>query len=194
MPLDLFIKQTALASKQRLTEVLEIDWQGTNKSGKAQGHLYFWETTQEKMDIKTPSTDNCRETLTGKKYHINSDSFDKNNKKHLCRSQITVYTDGSKTEYGVSCGFIAYKGNKKILAEDCIPLNKECTVYQAELVAIKKAAELLTENVDRWNVKYVKIMSDSLSSLQTLDSLTHNTKTGHCTAESLNRLAENAEG
>ena len=180
MPLDLFIKKTALASKHRLREVLDLDWQGTNKSGKTQGHLYFWETTQEKMEIKAPQTDSCREQIGGKKYKINKDSFEKDSKKHLCKSQITVYTDGSKTDYGVGCGFVVYKGNK-IIAEDCIPLNKECTVYQAELVAIKNAAIFLTGKATDWRIKYVKFLSDSLSSLQTLDSLKqYKNRLQHC--------------
>ena len=38
MPLELFIKQTALASKQRLRKLIKYDWRGTNKSGNHLGH------------------------------------------------------------------------------------------------------------------------------------------------------------
>ena len=68
-------------------------------------------------------------------------------------------------------------------------LNKECTVYQAELEAIRRAAKVLNENGKNWKIKYVKIFSDSMSSLQALDSIKKTSKTVRDAAIELNKLA-----
>ena len=132
LPLHLFISKTALASKDRLKEVLDLDWEGTNKSGKAKGHLKYWGDLQEKMSLKDSVTDSCREYIYKKDYKINTDSYHSDSSKHLCKSQITVYTDGSRTDTGVGCGFVIYYKGKNTY-EEMDTLNKECTVYQAEL-------------------------------------------------------------
>ena len=70
-----------MASKQRLRAVLDLDWSDTNKSGKAQGHLLHWENAQEEMGLRTPTSDSCRERIKSKKYHINTDSYNKDYRK-----------------------------------------------------------------------------------------------------------------
>ena len=127
LPLNLFVTKTALASKDRLKEVLDMDWEGTNKSGKAKGHLKHWSDLQEKMSIKDSTTDSCREDIYKKNYRINKDSYHNESNKHLCKSQIAVYTNGSKTDRGVGCGFVIYYEGKNA-HEEMATLNKECTV------------------------------------------------------------------
>ena len=48
MPLDLFIKQTAIASKNRLGEIIKYVWRGENKTGTMKGHIKYWEDLEEK--------------------------------------------------------------------------------------------------------------------------------------------------
>ena len=68
-------------------------------------------------------------------------------------------------------------------------LNKECTVYQAELEAIRRAAKVMNENCIKWKIKYVKIFSDSMSSLQALDTIKITSKTVRDAAQELNSLS-----
>ena len=82
--------------------------------------------------------------------------------------KVNVFTDRSKTAHEVGSGYTIIKEGKK---REAIPLQKHCTVFQAEQIAIKKAADFLYENCNEQNVKYVKIFSDSMSSLQALNTL-----------------------
>ena len=49
-----------------------------------------------------------------------------------CKADICIYTDGSKTENYVRAGMVAFKDSREIHTGIKI-LNKECTVFQAEL-------------------------------------------------------------
>ena len=60
----------------------------------------------------------------------------------------------------------------------------------AELEAIYRATEYLLNEAEGRKVKYVKIFSDSMSSLQALDSMKMSSKTVMKTANSLNNLAK----
>lgn len=73
----------------------------------------------------------------------------------------TIYTDGSKTDQGVGCAFVAYRNNNKVTSHK-FTLNKNNSVYQSELLAILKAVQWSVEN------KFipVTIFSDSKSALQ----------------------------
>ena len=142
---------------------------------------------EEALEIKMPETDSCKEMMRKRQYYINKESYDCPSNKHLVPTQINVFTDGSKTLRGVGCGFAIYTEGK-IIAEDCLPLNPECTVFQAELEAIHLAANYLNAIRERLKVKYVKFFSDSQSSLQALDSIKISSKTVLKTAQALNRL------
>ena len=95
---------------------------------------------------------------------------DQCNKHH----QLEIYTDGSKMEVcneeGVICGhqtggaFVVYRGNQ-ICHSEKFRLADHCSVYQAELLAIKKAVSWCTTNGTSAIIK-----SDSKSSLQTIQN------------------------
>ena len=188
MPLELLIEQTALGAKQRLNELVKYDWRGSNKTGTILGHIRHWENREEALNIRQTVNDSCREILKERKYKINSDSFKCTSNKYLNPSQINVYTDGSKTDRGTGSGFVIISGSK-ILAEDSVRLNDESTVFQAELEAIRRAAEYIGKNAEVKGYKYVKIFSDSMSSLQALSSLKMTSKTVLRTAKELNNMA-----
>ena len=58
-PLELFITQIAMATKQRLGNLITAGWEGTNKSGKQMGHIKYWEEKFEYLDLKVTETDKC---------------------------------------------------------------------------------------------------------------------------------------
>ena len=143
---------------------------------------------EEQLSLKEVSTDSCRERLEEKLYKINKASLGVNNNKYLSKSQVNIYTDGSKIDDGVGSGYVVYQG-KAVIGEDGSPLNKESTVFQAELEAIRWAADFLAGSEKVKHIKYVKIFSDSMLSLQALDSLNITSKTVLKAARSLNNLA-----
>jgi len=92
---------------------------------------------------------------------VNLDSFD-GDKKHRKHSEYTAYTDGSKTSHGTGAGFVIY--HKKEIVNYCsIKLNDNATVFQAEITAIKQAADYLYSTK---GVKFVKILVDSQAALR----------------------------
>ena len=145
MPLDLFIEQTALLTKQRLGKLIKRDWMGSNKQGTKNGHIKHWELREEYYEIGNIKSDVCKDFRPDKIFKVNKDSFGVTHKKFLGPSQINVYTDGSKTSDGVGGGYCIFK-NQATIAEDKVPMEDDCSVFQAELEAIHKAALYLTKN------------------------------------------------
>jgi hypothetical protein len=76
------------------------------------------------LDIETPGR------IRGVHPKYNYISFDFTGKE--CKADICIYTDGSKTENYVRAGMVAFKDSREIHTGIKI-LNKECTVFQAEL-------------------------------------------------------------
>ncbi len=77
------------------------------------------------------------------------------------RNYTFIFTDGSKTANGVGCSYILGPSNIGIPLPGC------CSIYTAELYAIKLALEAVSERTDR----RILLLSDSLSSLQAIQSM-----------------------
>ena len=63
MPLELFIQQTALASKHRLGKLNSYSWREENKTGTIKGHMKHWQDIEEEYNITATTSDSCRELL-----------------------------------------------------------------------------------------------------------------------------------
>ena len=76
--------------------------------------------------------------------------------------RLRIYTDGSKSKFGVGCGLVLYDHTGLVrLMEWKTKLNYECEIFQAELRALRKAMDLA------WELKVpVDVYTDSLSVLQ----------------------------
>ena len=99
---------------------------------------------------------------------------------------LTCYTDGSKTEQGTGLGYIATTNNNNTeLMTFSAKLPDYCTVYQAELSAIMMAATDMLE----YSEKVINFYTDSLSSLQALNSTSLNSRTAIECHHALNSLA-----
>ena len=75
MPLELFIQQMAIASKIRLGDLIKCSWRGTNKTGTQLGHIKYLESLEEELEIRTTTTDRCRELNRHNRCHINKARF-----------------------------------------------------------------------------------------------------------------------
>ena len=112
------------------------------------------------------ATDSINERNMHNNYHIIIDEAAGCLKPKL--SQINVFTDGSKTKQGVGAGFIVMRGKQQVVTTESITLNKEATVFQAEAVAIERAARFLINHSETRD-KYIRIFSDSQAVLRALD-------------------------
>ena len=91
---------------------------------------------------------------------------------HSCRytHYYTIFTDGSRFEetdtgqYKVGCAYVVYKDLEEIDYQK-FRLSSTCTVFQAELLAIRESIQWCFER----NVKYnICIKSDSQSAIQSI--------------------------
>ncbi|XP_067132768.1 uncharacterized protein [Centruroides vittatus] len=77
---------------------------------------------------------------------------------------LAIYTDGSYHDNSVGCSYVIYKDNREI--DYCkFRLHSDCTIFQAEMHAIKMAIEDINHN---FNNHRIKIYTDSSSSVQTI--------------------------
>ena len=84
------------------------------------------------------------------------------------RPKQQIYTDGSKTDYGVDAGFVIYHKNKRIHIES-IHMPGTSTVFQAEIEAISHACQYALANLKELDIKYIKILSDSQAAIRALE-------------------------
>lgn len=101
---------------------------------------------------------------------------------HRHQSDIELYTDGSKGEYGVGAGAICVKNQQNI--EYMEKLHDWSSVFNAELVAI----QLGLESLKKYRSKTCTVYSDSLSSLQAIQSMKMSIKGIGMIYETLNVL------
>ena len=181
LPLPLYLQQKAIATHNRILPVITRPNKPHPKS-----HLLHWESLIQDLGIIYPDIDRTNALNLNNKFMINTDSFD-NYTKHLMHSQLNVYTDGSKTHTGTGAGFVIYD-KQKLVHKDYFPLSPTATVYQAEVIAIGKAAKFIVKFKKSLEPKYVKIFTDSRSTLQALDHHKIKAQTVLDTVNALNTL------
>ena len=72
---------------------------------------------QDLHSVITKTADaRCDTTIYDRFAKINTESFD-GKPIHIQKAETTIYTDGSKTDYGVGAGFVIYHKNRRIHAE-----------------------------------------------------------------------------
>ncbi|XP_067143919.1 uncharacterized protein [Centruroides vittatus] len=77
---------------------------------------------------------------------------------------IKIYTNGSKSEEGVGAAYVVFEDGKEVAVKQ-YKLDDRCTVFQAELLAIKEAVKYCCTHLRE---KEVLICTDSRSALDTL--------------------------
>ena len=141
-----------------------------------------WDLSTPKLNIDNKFTTLSPNTNNIETYNQNMQII-RNDKK-----PIHCYTDGSKDENGKTGSGLTFEmENDKI--EDKTKLPEFCTVFQAELIAITRAAEIMNEK--RITDKIIYIWSDSKSSIDALASIKTKTRTVSIAIQTLNKLATN---
>lgn len=78
-------------------------------------------------------------------------------KEYENEESLVIYTDASKRNQAVACAIIIYR-NEKILSTSVYKLFELCSVHQAELAAIQKALDLISNDYTIRNFKQVLIV------------------------------------
>ena len=102
-------------------------------------------------------------------------------------SDIITYTDGSVLNNKTGCGVHTVKGGR-VIYNGNFYLGNNTTVFQAEITAIKKSAEMLYEK--GFEKQTVTFYSDSQASLAALDNLTVKSDTVDKCLDALNALGK----
>lgn len=84
---------------------------------------------------------------------------------HKHKNRIEIFTDGSKTPIGTGAGVVIYSVKDKCYNSFKVKLNKLCSIYTAELVAIKAGLK----SIEKTKNTTCTIYSDSKSSLLSLN-------------------------
>ncbi|XP_067135117.1 uncharacterized protein, partial [Centruroides vittatus] len=84
-------------------------------------------------------------------------------------TDIEIFTDGSKNTTSVGSGYVAYHNNNEI-ASGQYRLGTDCTVLQAEMIAIQMAVAWADSNFTH---RSIDIISDSASSIALLKKRSH---------------------
>ena len=185
-PLHLHIKKEGLSAFLRLQAQLPLNWVGIypNRTYSV-SHLRYWKYTVEdsELDARWNSTDQCFVIKPALNFTLDTESFiDMAGRQSL--QDINVYTDGSKIKDKVGSGVFIFDKHKTI-KEGKYRISDHATVYQAEMFAIKQAAEILQGIPDLGTIKF---FVDSQAALRTFQSYHIKSKLAYLTIQTLNRI------
>ncbi|XP_054161224.1 uncharacterized protein LOC128959306 [Oppia nitens] len=147
MPIDIKIHE--IAKIERLKR--ERHWTSTFTSDEGTNQIYYLEGRAKFTELEHPAE------------RIDVDFIRIEDPKEIITlpDELNIFTDGCKTNAGVGCSFKTYGARQR---DKLIKLSTECTVFQAELVAMDKALEF-GKTV---NTKVINLYTDSLSGLLAL--------------------------
>ena len=185
MPLHLHVLKEGLSTFLRLKNELDIRWDGvfTNRTF-AVSHRRYWSYMADDTGITSfqAEIDDCCVFKPELRFTLNTESFvDMSG----CQGAVdcNVYTDGSKMNDKVGAGVLILRGNTTISAKLRLP--EYATVYQAEIMAIKLAADLLRPMKDLTSVKF---FVDSQAALRTLQADFIKSRTALTMIQTLNEV------
>ena len=189
-PLHLFCQQEALAARARLNGVVSINWSGKNHlKTHSTSHLRHWEDIMTEANINLATSDQCSEMKWSTGFRIDHDSFS-GHSKHLTPTQYNIFTDGSRLDGQSGTGFAIYKGKKEIHTE-AKRLPDYATVFQAEIMAIRRAADAMLCQAGS-PIKFVKFFIDSQAAILALANPMVRNQSVSDAIDSLNKLYERA--
>ena len=169
-PLDIYVKKEGLCAYIRLQQGLQLTWRGLDPTLLTHNisHRKFWidlKTELELDDITSIPSDLCDFRSLYHHFELNELSFG-GDPVHLGQVDFNVYTDGSKCEFGVGSAYrIVSQGT--VYRQDSYSLPSYTSVFQAEVHAIKKAAENLLMLPSHLKIKF---FVDSQAALKALVS------------------------
>ncbi|XP_023237707.1 uncharacterized protein LOC111640190 [Centruroides sculpturatus] len=132
-PLDLYIEQRNKIQQVKKGETIQID------------SIYI---THDEVEWTYPFSEISTYSIS-----MEHDNSDTNNR------TLVIYTDGSRHDGKVGSSFVVYENNVEVYNQS-IRLHERCTIFQAELYAIKKA---ITWTIQTQNNETIILYTDSRS-------------------------------
>ena len=187
-PLDLYVRKEGLCAFIRLNGGLPLDWEGVDDTVRTHNisHRKFWIDLKSKLDLNDITmipSDYCFSRLPGLgNIIVNLESFS-GHADFLEHTDVNVFTDGSKSDFGVGSAFRILINNE-IYRQESFSLPSYSSVFQAEIHAIFKAAESLLMIPGDMKIKF---FVDSQAALRALCS---NEVTSKIVKKALDYLSE----
>ena len=103
------------------------------------------------------NTDRMRTVAPAPLFTVVRDSYSGHHKFSRL-SQINIYTNGSAMNGGLGSAFVVDDG-RQLYHSEAVPLPNESSVFQAELTAIRLAAEFVVSESVSLRPRHVKIFS-----------------------------------
>lgn len=100
-----------------------------------------------------------------------------------------LYTDGSRKDRRTGAGFVAFYNRSK-LGQYCERLDDNAMVFQAEAIALARAADFVSSNEGLYAGRHVTIYSASRLVLEALSSARLHSRVVKFAAESLNKAGK----
>ena len=183
-PLHLHLKKEGMAAFMRLKSQLPLQWDGIYPNlTYSVSHRRFWTYTVTDAGLLSDrEMDECCVMRPTSQFTLDTSSFvDMDNSQSPL--DVNVYTDGSKLDDKVGSG--VYICGSKGTIEEKYRISDNATVYQAELFAIQKAAQILN-HMD--NLTTIKFYVDSQAALRTFQSTFIKSKVALHTINELNKV------
>ena len=177
MPIDIYLKGEALKCGYRIKTHF-------SKQPAKDGHIQRYTKEAKDAGIDKLTSDEIPKTkIWETAYEVikpgaGSDTSD----------GLRIYTDGSKTANGTGAG-VCIMRDDKVIKSRAFNLPDYCTVFQAELAAIREGCKLIPKRNKRENIV---ILTDSQAALLAIDRVETSSALVRETKDALNRAANQA--
>ena len=176
LPLDLHAEETAVKTRLRTRDLLNVSWDGIGKTRR--GHQRILDDTLDKI----PSSKLPVDVMTKQLQWLRLDDINDED------TDITLYTDGSRLEEKSGAGWAAVHKDT-VLAEESVFLGKDASVFQSEVVAIERAVRWATDNLESGTKTLIR--SDSQAAIMALEKTATTSKVVDSCKKVLKKAKEN---
>ena len=183
IPLDILFEKRASETMARINSQLQPSWDGMGKGNK-NGLIKRWRSAAAKVTNNNVLTDKIPTKIVEKRNFIVHDPKDGRIKDKEATGVVS-YTDGSVLNNKTGCGVHTVKG-ERVIYNGNFYLGDTTTVFQAEVTAIRKSAEMLINS--GYENQSITFYSDSQASLAALNKLTVKSDTVDKCLNALNTL------
>ena len=186
-PLDLKLEECSLRSMLRILHHRRSRWSGFGRN--SYGHIKYAQEKLLDIGIKEIDFDNIKELNLNPKYNVDLESF-KSGGSPVSRSDVNIFTDGSKLNEKCGYGFCINQSNV-LIAEGNGKVGDNSTVFQCEILGITKSCDKLL-NMDT-DYNSISIFSDSQAAIAALANLRIESHVVKNCVEKLNTLGQIAD-
>lgn len=192
-PLHIHMTYLAMNTMVRIKPTIKNPWLGDTWAGHP-SHLKYIASHLNKIPEYGMPIDELKSAYkTPNKYEIKSSSFSTRStfQQHTHKTDVIIYTDGSKIQNLLGFGSIIYsKQSNQLYSQtrtSSVSMGTSGTVFEMELCAIQEVAQFLLNEPNK--PKTITILSDSQAALRALDGLHSDKSVVHKCHHTLNQLA-----